>query len=104
MIVVNTAHIPGREITETVGLVRGSTTRARFFVRDIFAAFRSFVGGEITEYTELLAEAREQALQRMMQDAAARGADAILNVRFTTATVAQGSAEILAYGTAVRLK
>ncbi|RMG29963.1 MAG: YbjQ family protein [Bacteroidetes bacterium] len=104
MIVVNTPNIPGQEIAETLGLVRGSTTRARFVGRDIIASFRMIIGGEIDEYTRLLAESREQALQRMIQDAASLGADAVVNVRFTTSSIARNAAEILAYGTAVSLR
>lgn len=103
MIVVNTDYIHGREIKETIGLVRGSTVRARNIGRDIFAGLKNIVGGEIEEYTKLLADSREQAMQRMVEDALRQGADAIVNVRFTTSAVQQGSAEILAYGTAVKL-
>jgi uncharacterized protein YbjQ (UPF0145 family) len=104
MIISNTENIQGREIDSTLGLVRGSTVRARNFGRDIFAGLKNIVGGEISEYTKLLADSREQAIQRMIQDAERLGADAIVNVRFTTSAVMQGSAEILAYGTAVKLK
>ncbi len=104
MIIVNTLHVEGREIDTSLGLVRGSTVRARNVGRDIFAGLKNIVGGEISEYTQLLADSREQAIQRMVQDAQNLGADAIVNVRFTTSAVMQGSAEILAYGTAVRLK
>lgn len=103
MLAVNTPTVPGREIAETLGLVRGSTTRARFVGRDILASFRMLIGGEIDEYTRLLADSREQALQRMMQDAEQLGADAVVNVRFTTSAIARNAAEILAYGTAVKL-
>ncbi|MBN2521135.1 MAG: YbjQ family protein [Bacteroidales bacterium] len=104
MIVVNSDNILGREIVETLGLVRGSTVRARNIGRDIFAGLKNIVGGEISEYTQLLADSREQALQRMIEDAQKLGADAVINVRFTTSAVMQGSSEILAYGTAVKLK
>ncbi len=104
MLVVNTDTIPGKEITETLGLVRGSTTRARFFGRDFLAGLKNLIGGEISEYTELLAETREQALHRMIEDAKRLNADAIVNVRFTTSTIATGTSEILAYGTAVKVK
>ena len=97
-------HIPGRETAEVLGIVRGSTVRARNIGRDIFASFKNFVGGEISEYTKLQAHAREQSLQRMMEDAEKLGADAVVNVRFTTSTIVQGASEILAYGTAVKLK
>ncbi|MDX5321043.1 MAG: YbjQ family protein [Bacteroidota bacterium] len=104
MIVVNTETIQGREISHSLGLVRGSTVRARNIGRDIFAGLKNIVGGEIEEYTQLQADAREQALKRMMEDAHRLGADAVVNVRFTTAMIMQGCAEILAFGTAVKLK
>jgi uncharacterized protein YbjQ (UPF0145 family) len=84
-------------------LVRGSTVRARNVGRDLFAGLKNLVGGEISEYTKLLADAREQAIERMLKDAERLGADAIVNVRFTTSQVMQGAAEMLAYGTAVKL-
>lgn len=104
MIITNTLAIPGKEITEAIGIARGSTVRARNIGRDIFAGLKTIVGGEIKEYTKLLADAREEALQRMKKDAETLGADAVVNLRFTTSTVMAGSAEILAYGTAVKLK
>lgn len=104
MIIVNTETIPNREIIESLGVVRGSTIRARHLGRDIFAALKNIVGGEIKEYTKLMADAREEAYSRMIEDAKSLGADAIVNIRFTTSMVMQGSAEILAYGTAVKLK
>ncbi|GAB5523294.1 MAG: YbjQ family protein [Roseivirga sp.] len=104
MITTTTETVPGREITEALGIARGSTVRARNVGRDIFAGLKNLVGGEIDEYTKLQAYAREQAMQRMVQDAQQLGADAIVNVRFTTAMIMQGAAEILAYGTAVKLK
>ena len=100
----NTETIYGKEIAESLGLVRGSTVRARNIGRDIFAGLKNLVGGEISEYTKLMADSREQALQRMIEDAEKLGADAIVNIRFTTSTVMQGASEILAYGTAVRIK
>ncbi|MYB77094.1 MAG: heavy metal-binding domain-containing protein [Chloroflexi bacterium] len=103
MIVTTTDTIPGAEIVETLGLVRGSTVRSRHIGKDIMAAFRNVVGGEVVEYTKLLAEAREVALQRMVENAEKMGANAILGTRFITAGVAQGSAEIVAYGTAVKI-
>jgi len=103
MILVSTNEIPGKNISESLGIARGSTVRARNLGRDIFAGLKNLVGGEISEYTRLLADAREEALQRMIQDANRMGADAVVNIRFTTSTVMQGCAEILAYGTAVRL-
>jgi uncharacterized protein YbjQ (UPF0145 family) len=104
MIYVTTPTIHGKEIAETLGIVRGSTVRARNIGRDIFAGLKNIVGGEISEYTKLLADSREQAIKRMLDDGARVGADAIVNVRFTTSTVMQGAAEMLAYGTAVKLK
>jgi len=104
IITSTTDYIPGREVVEVIDIVRGSTVRARNIGRDIVAGFRNIVGGEITEYTMLLAESREQALDRMMADAERIGADAVINVRFMTSMVMQNAAEILAYGTAVKLK
>ncbi len=104
MIVVTSNSIPGKEIAETLGLVRGSSVRARNIGRDIFAGLKNIVGGEISEYTKLLASSREQSLQRMIEDAQRQGADAIIGMRFTTSAVMQGAAEILAFGTAVKLK
>ncbi len=92
------------EIVETLGLVRGNTIRARHVGKDILAGLRNIVGGEITEYTKMLGESREQALDRMVESAEKLGADGIVCVRFTTSTVTQGAAELLAYGTAVRLR
>ena len=93
-----------KEVTEILGIARGSTVRARNVGRDIFAAVKNLVGGEISEYTKLQADSREQALQRMIKDASNLNADAIINVRITTSMIMQGVAEILAYGTAVKLK
>jgi uncharacterized protein YbjQ (UPF0145 family) len=93
-----------REIAETLGLVRGNTIRARHLGKDIQALFRMIVGGEVTEYTKMLAESREQAIDRMVDAAEDLGADAIVCMRFSTSAVAQGAAELLAYGTAVKLK
>lgn len=104
MIVTNTETIPGREIKEILGIARGSTVRARHIGRDIFAGLKNIVGGEVHEYTQLQAEAREQSLQRMMTDAEKLGADAIVNVRMHTSMIMQGCSEILVYGTAVKLK
>ena len=104
MIVTTTENIPGKEIVEILGLSRGSTVRARNVGRDIFAALKNLIGGEINEYTKLQADSREQALQRMIIDAESLGADAVINVRITTSMIMQGVAEILAYGTAVKLK
>jgi len=104
MILSTTSNIAGKEISETIGICRGSTVRARNIGRDIFAGLKNIVGGEINEYTKLQAQSREQALQRMINDAERLGAHAVVNVRFTTAMVMQGAAEMLAYGTAVKLK
>jgi uncharacterized protein YbjQ (UPF0145 family) len=104
MLYVNTETIAGKKIAETLGIARGSTVRSRHIGRDIFASLKNIVGGEIEEYTKLQADAREQALQRMISDAQKLGADAVVNVRFTTSVVAQGASEMLAYGTAVKLK
>ena len=104
MITTTTANVPGKEVSEILGISRGSTVRARNIGRDIFAGLKNIVGGEISEYTRLQAQSREQAFQRMVKDAEAMGADAVINVRFTTAMVMQGAAEMLAYGTAVKLK
>jgi uncharacterized protein YbjQ (UPF0145 family) len=101
MIVVTTPTISGRRIVRTLGLVRGTTIRARHIGRDITAALRNIVGGEIPEYTKLLAEAREQAVDRMVEEAQLLGADAIVQVRFQTAMVMTGAAELLCYGAAV---
>ncbi len=99
-----TDYISGREVVEVIDIVRGSTVRARHIGRDIMAGLRNIVGGEITEYTKLLADSREQAIDRMLADAERIGADAVINVRFMTSMVMQNAAEILAYGTAVKLK
>jgi uncharacterized protein YbjQ (UPF0145 family) len=104
MITTTTASIPGKEVSEILGISSGSTVRARNIGRDIFAGLKNIVGGEISEYTRLQAQSREQAFQRMVKDAESMGADAVINVRFTTAMVMQGAAEMLAYGTAVKLK
>ncbi|MBI1266262.1 MAG: heavy metal-binding domain-containing protein [Cryomorphaceae bacterium] len=104
MIIVTTEVVPGREIEKALGVARGSTVRARNVGRDIVASLKGLVGGEIKEYTKLLADSRESALQRMTDDAKKMGADAVVNVRFGTSAVMQGAAEILAYGTAVKLK
>lgn len=104
MIISTIDFIPNREIIETLDIARGSTVRARNIGRDITAVFRSIAGGEVKEYTRLMADAREQAINRMIADAEVLGADAIINVRFSTAMVMQGTSEILAYGTAVKLR
>lgn len=104
MLIVTTDFIPGREIVEVIDVARGSTVRSRNIGRDIFAGLKNIIGGEISEYTKLMADAREHAIERMIADAESLGADAIINVRFTTSMVMQGTSEILAYGTAVKLK
>lgn len=104
MIVTTTENIPEKEISEIKGIARGSTVRARNLGRDIFAGLKNLVGGEIKEYTKLQAQAREQALQRMKGDAEKLGADAVVNVRIHTSMIMQGASEILAYGTAVKIK
>lgn len=104
MILSTTETVPSRDIAEILGIARGSTVRARNVGRDIIASLKGLIGGEISEYTRLLADARESALQRLEADAKRMGADAVVNIRFTTSGVMQGAAEILAYGTAVKLK
>ncbi len=104
MIITTTDSIPGKDVKEIIGIARGSTVRARHVGRDIIAGLKNIVGGEIEEYTKLQADAREQAMKRMVEDAKAHNADAVLNVRLTTSMVAQGAAEIVSYGTAVKLK
>lgn len=104
MIVTTTSQIAGRRIARTLGLVRGNTVRARHIGRDIMAALRNVVGGEVPEYTKLMAEAREQAIDRLVEDAESLGADAVVEVRFSTSMIATGAAELLVYGTAVTLE
>jgi uncharacterized protein YbjQ (UPF0145 family) len=101
MIIVTSEAIPGKEVQRVLGLVRGNTIRARHVGRDIMAGLRTIVGGEINEYTKLMAESREQALDRMISEAESLGANAVVNVRFTTSMLSRGCAELLAYGTAV---
>jgi uncharacterized protein YbjQ (UPF0145 family) len=101
MIVTTNEKIVGHRVVRTLGLVRGNTIRARHVGRDITAAFRNLVGGEVSEYTKLLAEAREQALDRMVEEAKQLGGNAVIMLRFSTSMVMQGAAELLAYGTAV---
>ena len=104
MILSTTETLPNRDINEVKGIARGSTVRTRNIGRDIMAGFKNLVGGEIEEYTKLQADAREQALQRMINDADKYNADAIVNIRFTTSVITQAASEVLAYGTAVTLK
>jgi uncharacterized protein YbjQ (UPF0145 family) len=101
MIMVSCDEIPGKRIIKTLGLVRGNTIRARHIGRDIMAMLRGIVGGEITDYTKMIAESREQALDRMVEEAEKLGANAVVAVRFGTAEMMKAAAEILAYGTAV---
>ena len=102
MIVCTTSEIEGRRIIENLGLVRGNTIRSRFIGKDIMAVFRGIAGGEIHEYTKMMGEAREQAIDRMVEDARSLGADAVVCVRFQTSMIMTGAAEIMCYGTAVR--
>ncbi|PIQ67897.1 hypothetical protein COY25_03260 [Candidatus Uhrbacteria bacterium CG_4_10_14_0_2_um_filter_41_7] len=104
MLITTSENIPNKEIVEILGISRGSTVRARNVGRDIFAGLKNIVGGEISEYTQLQAESREQAIQRMIIDAEKMGADAIINVRFQSSMIMQGASEMLAYGTAVKTK
>jgi uncharacterized protein YbjQ (UPF0145 family) len=104
LIVVNTDYIPGKEIKETLGLVRGSTIRAKHLGKDIMAGFRNITGGKLNEYVEMLAESREEALNEMVDEAEKLNADAVINVRFMTSSVMGGAAEMLAYGTAVKVE
>ncbi len=103
MLITTQDEFADREITETLGLVKGNTIRARHVGKDILAGLRNLVGGEIKEYTKMLAESREQALDRMLADARSKGANGVVCVRFTTSAVMQGAAELLVYGTAVKL-
>jgi len=104
MIIATTETITGKRIVETFGLVRGNTIRARHIGRDIMAGLKNIVGGEIYEYTKLMGEAREQALDRMQAEAQLLGANAVVSVRFSTSVIMGGAAELLAYGTAVKLE
>lgn len=104
MIITTTETVPGHEVIEILDIARGSTIRARHVGRDIMAGLKNLVGGEIKEYTKLLAQAREEAIGRMIYDAEQLGADAVVNVRFNTSAVMQASSEILAYGTAVKIR
>lgn len=104
MLVVNTETVPGHKIVEVLGLVRGNSVRARNVGQDVKASFRNIVGGEVKEYDSMLTESREAAVNRMVGEAEDMGADAVVNVRFTTSGIMGSAAEILAYGTAVRLE
>jgi uncharacterized protein YbjQ (UPF0145 family) len=104
MIITTSGQVESRKVVKTIGLVKGSTIRARHVGRDIMAGLRGVVGGEITEYTKMMAEAREQSLQRMTEAAEKEGANAIVSMRFGTSMVMSNAAEVLAYGTAVVLE
>ncbi len=104
MIVTNTETVPGKTIVEFYGMVSGSTVRAKHVGKDILASLKNLVGGELKSYTDLLNEARQEAMQRMFQEAESVGANAVVNIRFSTSSVAQGAAELFAYGTAVRVE
>jgi len=101
MIIVTTSEIQGKKIVKTLGLVKGNTIRARHIGEDVIAALRTVIGGEISEYTKMLAQARDEALRRMEEDGQKLGANAIVSVRFSTSSIMRGAAELLAYGTAV---
>ncbi len=103
MILSNIETVPGKEITEFFGVVSGSTVRAKHIGRDLMAGLKNIVGGELKGYTELLGEARTDAIQRMVKEAESLGANAVVNIRFSTSSIAQGAAELFAYGTAVRV-
>ena len=104
MILSNTETVPGKQITRFFGVVSGSTVRAKHIGKDIMAGFKNIVGGELKAYTELIGEAREDAIGRMVREAESLGANAVVNVRFSTSSVAQGAAELFAYGTAVTVE
>jgi uncharacterized protein YbjQ (UPF0145 family) len=104
MIITNIETVPGKTIVEHFGLVSGSTIRAKHVGRDLMAGLKNLVGGELKGYTQLLHESRQQALERMIEQARQLGANAVVNVRFSTSSVAQGAAELYAYGTAVYIK
>jgi uncharacterized protein YbjQ (UPF0145 family) len=104
MIIATTDTIAGKEITQTLGMARGSTIQAKHIGKDIMSGLRTVVGGELTEYSKMLEEAREKSINRMVEDAEKMGADAVINVRFMTSGVMAGASEILAYGTAVKIR
>ena len=104
MILSNTETVPGKEITRFFGVVSGSTVRAKHIGKDIMAGFKNIIGGELKAYTQLISEAREDAIARMIQEAESLGANAVVNVRFSTSSIAQGAAELFAYGTAVKVE
>lgn len=104
MIYTNTPEIPGREIEEIVGVITGNVVQSKHVGRDIMAGFKTIVGGEIKSYTDMMTEARQIAIKRLVEEAIRLDADAVVNLRFTTSSIMSGAAEILAYGTAVKLK
>jgi len=104
MILVSSPNIPEKKVVKTLGLVKGNTIRARHIGKDILAGLRAIVGGELHEYTQLLAQSREQSIDRMIEDAEKMGANAIISVSFTTSVMSQGSAELMAFGTAVLIE
>ena len=104
MIITTSGQVEGKTIARTVGLVKGNTIRARHVGKDVMAAFRNIVGGEITEYTKMMSEAREEAIQRMVEDAEKKGANAIVSMRLATSMIMQNASEVLAYGTGVVLE
>ncbi len=104
VIISTTSEVPGKKVISILGVVKGNTVRAKNIGRDIAAGFKNIVGGEVRSYTDLMLQAREEAFNRMINEAVDLGADAVVNVRFMTSMIAQGAAEILAYGTAVKLK
>ena len=101
MLIVSSPNVPGKKIVKTLGLVKGNTIRARHIGKDILAVFRNIVGGEIHEYTKLMAESREQAIDRMTESAEQMGANAVISVSSTTSMISQGAAELMVFGTAV---
>ncbi len=103
MIITTSGRVEGREIVKTVGLVKGNTIRTRHVGRDIKAGLKSIVGGEITDYTQMMSDAREEAVRRMVEDAEKKGANAVISMRFATSMIMQSASEVLAYGTAVVL-
>ena len=104
MLLLNIDHVPGREITEALGIVKGTIVQSKNFGKDFMAGMKTLVGGEITGYTEMITEARQIATKRMVDEAEALGADAIVNIRYGSSSVMQGAAEVIAYGTAVKLR
>ena len=104
MLLLNIDYIPGKEITEALGIAKGSVVMSKHLGKDFMAGMKTIVGGEIESYTEMLDGARKIAMKRMVEDAQAMGADAVINIRYTSSSVMQGAAEVTAYGTAVRVK